>query len=98
MFQHKWKFLFGISNTFLIFVESYVIMHQSNTLQLKARIARCEAMLETCTDVIKQLSGFTPDEFKFTFSIKNRPIVTLDIDENESRFCIGVFMQWHKFY
>jgi hypothetical protein len=73
-------------------------MDQKNILHLKARIASCEMMLNHCTDAIQQLSGFTPDEFTFTFSIKGRPIVTMPIEESESRFCIGVFMQWHKFY
>lgn len=68
-------------------------IHELQRLQAHYRV-----MLDMCTDSIKQLAGYTPDSFKFTFSIKDKPIVSFDIAEQEGQFCISFFMSWHQFY
>jgi hypothetical protein len=55
-------------------------------------------MVQHCADVIKNLNGYTPDGFKFAFSIRDALILSIPIGEEEGNFCLGVFMSWHQFY
>ena len=57
-----------------------------------------EKMVQYCTDVIKNLNGYTPDGFTFTFTIHETPVVSIPITEEDGHFCVGVFMSWHQFY
>lgn len=51
-----------------------------------------------CADVIKFLSGDTPKDFRFNFTIGTQQVVSIDIGEDEGNFCLGVFMAWHQHY
>ena len=55
-------------------------------------------MVEHCSDAIKQLTGYTPDNFKFVFTIDETPIVSIPISEEDGNFCVGVFMSWHQYF
>lgn len=55
-------------------------------------------MIDHCVDMLKNLSGYTPDNFKFTFTIQDKPIVSIPIGEEEGNFCMGFFMSWHQYY
>jgi len=69
------------------------------TLQdLKKLAEHYRNMVQHCADVIKNLNGYTPDGFKFAFSIRDALILSIPIGEEEGNFCLGVFMSWHQFY
>lgn len=56
-------------------------------------------MSHQCVDAIKYLSGYTPTDSKFTFSIGSLPVLTIDISQEEDAgFCLGIFMMWHQCY
>jgi hypothetical protein len=61
-------------------------------------IDRCRLRINQCADVIKQLSGVTPDRFSFSFCIGEQEIVKFEIAEDESEFQLAYFMSWHSFY
>lgn len=65
---------------------------------LKKQASHCRDMVQYCADVIKNLNGYTPDGFKFVFSIRDSPIVSIPIGEEDGNFCVGVFMSWHQYY
>lgn len=65
---------------------------------LKTQAAHCCSMVQYCTDVIKMLNGYTPEDFKFAFSIRDATVVTIPIGEDDGNFCLGMFMGWHQFY
>lgn len=65
---------------------------------LERLCAHYQTMVDYCSDVIKQLTGCTPDHFTFTFSIHETPIVSIPISEEDGHFCLGVFMAWHQYY
>lgn len=64
----------------------------------QARILHYSERIQQCRDVIKQLQGFTPENFTFTFTIKEKPVVTFEIEESEGNFCVSFFMCWHQYY
>lgn len=55
-------------------------------------------MAEHCEDVVKQLIGYTPDEFSFTFTIKSKAVITIEITQDNATFCLGTFMSWAGYY
>ena len=63
----------------------------------RAQANRCRQKIELCRDAIKMLSGATPDDFAFTFSMRGVPVLTLEIDENEADLCMSYFAYWHQF-
>jgi len=60
--------------------------------------AHYKNMVDHCVDVLKNLNGYTPEDFKFIFTIQDNPIVSIPIGEEEGNFCVGVFMSWHQYY
>jgi hypothetical protein len=67
-------------------------------LTLERELAYYKAKAQECTDIIKLLTGYTPDHCAITFSVKKNPIVTFEVGEPELNFSIGFFMSWHSFY
>lgn len=65
---------------------------------LKANAEHYQLRANQCVDIIKQLQGYTPDKFTFTFSIGAQTITTFDIGPMEGNFCVGIFMSWHSYY
>ena len=59
---------------------------------------RYSHQVHQCTDIIKLLSGYTPKDFRFNFTIGTRQVVSIDIGSGEGNFCLGVFMSWHQYY
>lgn len=55
-------------------------------------------MVDLCEDVMKQLIGYTPDEFSFTFSIKKKAVIEIPITQDNAPFCLGHFMAWAGYY
>lgn len=65
---------------------------------INQQIDRCLLRMNQCSDVIKQLSGSTPNAFEFTFSVSGKEIVKFEIADDESEFNISYFMAWYQFY
>jgi len=65
---------------------------------LRRRYAHYQTMVDHCSDAIRQLTGYTPENFYFVFTINETPVVSIPIGEEEGNFCVGVFMSWHQFY
>jgi len=63
----------------------------------RAHAARCRQKLDLCRDAIRMLTGATPDNFTFTFSMRGKPVLELDIDENEADLCMSYFAYWNQF-
>lgn len=57
-----------------------------------------KTMADLCEDICKQLIGYTPDEFVFTFTIKKQPVVSIEITEDNAPFCLGTFTSWAGYY
>lgn len=70
----------------------------SNNPPLPEQAAAFREKIDFCADIIKLLSGYTPERFTFTFAVKDKPIVQFGIAEDESRFVMSFFMSWHSFY
>lgn len=70
--------------------------------QLNAKTAYYQQRISECTEIIKGLTDSAPAGAKFVFSIRGLlqevTVVSLDVNEDESQFCIGVFMSWHTFF
>lgn len=70
--------------------------------QLYAKTAYYNQRISECTEIIKGITDSAPEGAKFVFSIRGLlqevTVVSLDINEDESQFCIGVFMSWHTFF
>lgn len=67
-------------------------------LTLERELAHFKAKSQECTDIIKQLMGYTPDQCVVIFSVKKNPIVQFEIGAPEMTFSLGFFMSWHTFY
>lgn len=78
------------------FVKSYYMLNTNLTLQMQ--LDNCHQRIDQCIDVIKQLTGVTPDHFTFTFSIGRAVITEFEIGIDESNFAMSFFMAWHQFY
>lgn len=70
--------------------------------QLYAKTAYYNQRINECTEVIKGITDSAPVGAKFVFSIRGLlqevTVVSLDVNEDESQFCIGVFMSWYTFF
>lgn len=60
--------------------------------------AFCRTRIEDCSEILKQLQGFTPDGFKFTFTIKSATIAVFDVADNESWFVMTFMLAWLDYY
>lgn len=60
--------------------------------------SRYQNMVDLCSDSIKQLTGYTPDNAALTFTINSITVVSIPICEENGNFCVGFFMSWHQFY
>lgn len=67
-------------------------------IELQIEVDHYRFMANQCHDIIHQLTDCTPENFKMTFSINDRPIVVIPINEAEGNFCMGFFMSFHQFY
>jgi hypothetical protein len=95
-------------HTYLIFGKKAAfllkLVNQMNPIQftskadLSQQIDKCQHSADLCEDAIKQLSGITPDNFVFSFSIRGLEILRFDIPENGLEFTIGFFMSWLQRY
>jgi hypothetical protein len=65
---------------------------------IQDRAAFCRDRIEHCEEILRQLQGYTPDEFKFTFTIKTATIAAFDIGEQESWFVMAFFLAWNDYY
>jgi len=73
--------------------------HPLNDIQELRRLsAHYKTMADHCEDVCKQLIGYTPDEFSFTFTIKKQAVITIEITKDNATFCLGTFMSWAGYY
>lgn len=73
-------------------------LHNPDLQELERLLTYYQTMADTCSDTIKQLIGYTPDDFSFTFSIKNKAVVTIPITQENASFCLGTFMAWAAHY
>lgn len=102
--QNKCSYLFDISAINRLFVESYLMKTELHTQQLDdiQHLERLRAhykfMADRCEDVVKQLIGYTPDEFSFTFTIKQKAVIEIPITKDNATFCLGTFMSWAGYY
>lgn len=71
---------------------------QSELEKLIALKQRYQTMMDMCTDALAQLEHYPPDEFTFAFSIRGKPIVTLDIPETDGNFCLSCFISFQQYY
>ena len=91
-------------NTYLFFWKIFptllkvVYMLDSQTLPLKDRVAHCRERIDQCAEIIKQLRGFIPKDFKFRFTIGTAVIANFDIEESEDWFMYSFFIAWHSYY
>lgn len=61
-------------------------------------VARCQEMIDTCADVIKQLQGDIPQGCTLSFAMNGHSLVKFDITDTEASFAVGFFMSWHQHY
>ena len=66
--------------------------------KLEYLVAHYKRMADHCEDVVKQLIGYTPDEFSFTFTIKKKAVIEIPITKDNASFCLGTFMSWAGYY
>jgi len=83
------------------YLTKVIVMNQIH--QLYAKTAYYQQRISECTEIIKGVTDSTPAAAKqFVFSIRGLlqevTVVSLDINEDESQFIIGVFMSWHTFF
>ncbi len=70
----------------------------AQTLTLERELTYFQAKAQECTDIIKLLTGYVPDQFAVTLSVNKTPIVSFEVGALEMNFSIGIFMSWHSFY
>lgn len=69
----------------------------SNT-GINVRLQRALHMIGVCEDGIKMLSGAQPDQFTFTFTMRNTPVVQFEILPDECDLCMSYFVHWLMFF
>lgn len=65
---------------------------------LQRELVYYQIKAQECTDVIKQLTGYTPENFTISFSVSKQPILSFDVGVQEMNFAVGIFMSWHSYY
>lgn len=65
---------------------------------LRQQIEKYQRNADLCENAIKQLSGITPIDFTFSFSIRDLVILRLEIPENGLDFTISFFISWLQRY
>lgn len=66
--------------------------------QLHQHIANCQNKAESCHDAITMLTGMTPEDFKFTFTIKGSTVLTFEMGENDLDVCMAFFTYFYQYY
>ncbi len=54
--------------------------------------------VQECADMIKLLSGNTPDNSRLVFMIGTVAVDVIPITDDNADFCMGFFMAWHQHY
>lgn len=65
---------------------------------LEQQAGYCLDMIQHCADLIKNLTGYTPENSKLVFQIHEKAIFAIPITEDNDNFCMGFFMSWHQHY
>lgn len=66
--------------------------------RLEADLSYFQSKQDECSDIIKQLTGYDPQNLSLTISVEKQPIVTFAVGKRELNFTIGCFMSWHSYY
>lgn len=66
--------------------------------ELQLLAAHYRERVRSCTDMIKYVSGGTPDAFKLTFSVGQIPTLIIEIGDEDENFLLGLLMEWEVFH